>query len=370
MRILQSFFLLLLCVLPVAAQPESRDADAELKRLIALQQELLGRAALAASQEEVETLRPRLQTLIFDFERYLRNYPKKVEGYVAYSMILGNAMIDERERAEALLLKANELDPNLAVVKNQLGKYLAEAGRPLEALNYFLSAVQLEPEEPLYHFQIGQLLGAARADFLQSGEWTVGQIDAAMIHALEEAVRLDPDSLPYAYRLAEAHYDVAEPDWDQAMTSWLALEARSEDPITQQMMRLHQANVSLYQGQLDQAEAVLGGIDQAPLIEQRDALLARLDRLRHPEDHPAEKVATTPAPTPAPAPTTVKPLEVPAFQSGSIEDVGAITSATVVGIAMESPAELPTAPLGETEAEAPEATALEPAPETLAPAKP
>ena len=276
-RFLPSLLLALISVLPLSAQSESRDADAELKRLIALQQELLGRAAMAAYQEEVETLRPRLQTLIFDFERFLREHPDKVEGYVAYSMILGNALIDERERAQALLLKANGLDPNLAVVKNQLGKYLAEAGRPLEALNYFLSAVQLEPEEPLYHFQIGQLLGAARSDFLQSGEWTVSQVDTAMIHALEEGVRLDPASLPYAYRLAEAQYDVAEPDWDSAMASWLALETRADDPVAKQMMRLHQANVSLYQGQFEQAEAVLNGVDEAPLVEQRDASPDELD---------------------------------------------------------------------------------------------
>ena len=367
-RFLPCFLLFLFGAWPLAAQPDSRDAEAELQDLIALQRELLDRAATAAFQEDVETLRPRLQALIFDFERYLRKYPQRAEGYVAYSMILGHPLIDERERAQALLLKANELNPELAVVKNQLGKYLAEAGRPLEALNYFLSAVQLEPDEPLYHFQIGQLLGAARSDFLQSGEWTVSQIDQALIHALAEAVRLDADSLPYAYRLAEAQYDVAQPDCEEAMTSWLALEARVQDPVTKQMMRLHQANVALYQGQFDRAEAVLNGIDEAPLLEQRDALLARLERLRDPEAHPAPAVAATPAlATPQ---ESIKPVDVPSFQAGELNEVGAISSATVVEIALESPAELPTAPLGESDPEAPAATALESTPEPATPSRP
>ena len=68
-------------------------------------------------------------------------------------------------------MRANQLDSDLPLVKNQLGNYLAEEGRPLEAINYYLAATRLEPKEPLYHFQIGTLLSAARDDFLKSGEW-------------------------------------------------------------------------------------------------------------------------------------------------------------------------------------------------------
>jgi len=180
------------------AQPDAAEARAaaELKELVTLQNELLDRAAAAEVQEDVEALRPRLQSLVLDFERYLRTYPKRPDGYIAYSLLLGNPLLDERQRAEALLLKANSLDPNLPIVKNQLGKYLAEAGRPLDALNYFLSAVQLAPDEPLYHLQVGQLLGAPRDECLQSEEWTVAPIDACMDHALADAVRLPPDSQP------------------------------------------------------------------------------------------------------------------------------------------------------------------------------
>ncbi len=342
--------MIVMCLLPLGAmraEGERSAADEELEALLELQHELLGRAAMAAYQEEVEALRPRVQTLVFDYERFLRNNPRHVDGMVAYSMLLGSRVIDERERAEALLLKANALDPNRAVVKNQLGKYIAEDGRPIEALNYFLAAVELEPEQALYHFQVGQLLGAARDDFLRSGEWTPEQIDAALMHALEEAVRLDSDNFAYAYRLAEAHYDVAEPDWEAALAAWQALAMRAEDPLRQGMVRLHEANVLLAMERLEDAAAVLEtGAYEKPLEEQRDALLAKLERLR-------EGPAAAAQAAPKPAPATARPaVNVPEFKTGEVDGLDELNASAVVEIAKQLPAELPTAPLGEAREEA------------------
>lgn len=318
-------------------------ADKELKALLGLQQELLARAAEAKSQEEVETLRPRLQSLVFDYERYLRTYPKKIEGYVSYSMLLGNPLLDERNRAKALLLKANSLDANQPIVKNQLGKYLAEEGHPLEAVNYFLAAIQLAPDEPLYHFQLGQLLGAARDDFLRSGEWTPEQIDAAMLHAFAEVVRLAPDNLLYAYRAAEAYYDLHAPRWDDALAAWRALETRVASPAEKQMMRLHEANVLLYQKQLEAAAALLADAVEPALEGQRTKLTTRLDRLRAAPDaedaDEAAYAAATAKAVAAGAQRLTERLQVPNFQIGALPATGALSSAKMIEAGDATPAE-------------------------------
>lgn len=319
------------------AQPVSTTrADEQLQDLMLIQRELLARAAEAEVQEDVEQLRPRLQNLVFDWEDYLQNYPNKPEGYIAYSMLLGNPLVDERKRAKALLLRANELDADQPIVKNQLGKYLAEEGQPLQALPYFLAALELAPEEPLYHYQVGQLLGGARQDFLISGEWTVEAIDRAMQHAFAEAVRLDPDNLPYAYRHAESYYDLEEPPWPEALAAWRRLEERVESEIEKKMMRLHQANVLLFQGELDAAEAMLEETFTGVLAGQKDRLLARLDRLRNPpppEPEP-EPAAVAAAPTPAEdKPTTIRierPFVVPKFRPVIIEEPMRVDSDEVV----------------------------------------
>ena len=311
----------------LGAQEADARAVAKLQELVDLQQELLARAAKAEVQEEVEALRPRLQELVFDYEQFLREHQKMPEGYISYSMLLGNPLVDERERAKALLLKANAMDPDSPIVKNQLGKYLAEDGKPLDAVNYFLAAIQLAPNEALYHFQLGQLLGAARDDFLKSGEWAVAQVDGAMMEAFAEAVRLEPDSLPYAYRQAEAYYDLQIPPWDEALVTWGALSARVETEVERQMMRLHQVNILLYQGRLDAADALLESEVESPLEGQKQRLIERLARLRKPPMEMAEGRAG--------GADDGAPL-VPEFKPGVLAETGAINSAATVELAIES----------------------------------
>ncbi len=327
-----SFLLLGLFSGALWAQPVSTTRMQErLEDLITLQRELLVRASAAQVQEDVEQLRPRLQNLVFDWEGYLRDYPEEVEGLIGYSMLLGNPLIDERKRAQALLLKANSIDPNLPIVKNQLGKYLAEEGLPLQALPYFIAAADLVPDEPLYHYQIGQLLAGGRDVFLESAEWTAEAIDKAMQDALAEAVKLDSESLPYAYRYAESYYDLETPPWDDALAAWQALEARVESPVEQQMMRLHQANVLLFQDKLDETESMLVGMWDEVLVGQRDHLIERLDRLRNPPPKPE--------PTDAEAQfvknADVEPaatLNVPEFQPMDVPELSPLSAGTMVEI--------------------------------------
>jgi len=292
------------------AQPGSLQAEEELVGMLAIQQEVLERAARAQDQSDIEDLRPRVQALVSDYESFLRRHPNYPEGYISYSMLLGNPLLDERERAMALLLKANDLNPNQAIVKNQLGKYLAEDGRPLDAANYFLAAIELEPNEALYHFQLGQVLGAARTDFVADGSWSPAAIDAALLQAFAEAARLAPDNLAYAYRRAEAFYDVGQPDWPAALAAWRDLEARVTAPRDQQVMQLQQANVLIFMRDFEAAKTLMAGVRDEVLEGQKDRLFERIARLeRDPtaEDPPPVVVAGDPA---GRAPAAGPPLPV------------------------------------------------------------
>ena len=165
-------------------KPSTDEAPAsatnDLKALVERQRGLLAAAGSKASQAELEDLHMQFQELCNDYERFLDKYPNLAAGYVSYALFLNKPVIDERKRAAVLLLKANQLNPDLPVVKNQLGNYLVEQGKPIEALNYYLSAVKLAPKEPLYHYQIGALLTEARDDFLKAGEWTRATLDKTM----------------------------------------------------------------------------------------------------------------------------------------------------------------------------------------------
>jgi tetratricopeptide (TPR) repeat protein len=168
------------------------------------------------------------------------------------------------------------MDPDIALVKNELGNYLAEEGKPMEALNYFLSAVKLEPKEPLYHYQLGTLLYEARDDFLKSGQWSRDSIDHSMQEAFKNAADLAPDRIEFTYRYAESFYDMQDPDWAAALKAWEGMEAHAQSDVEKQTMRLHEANVLISMGKTDHAKAILDGITDPTLAGQKQKLVARL----------------------------------------------------------------------------------------------
>ncbi len=261
--------------LAVAAQAVAQsEMDGQLKRLVERQKALLERADGMGSAEELEDLRAPFQKLVFDYEDFVRKNPDLAAGHVSFAMLLAHPVLDERKRATQLLLRANQIDPDLPLVKNQLGNYLAEEGKPLDALNYYLAAVRLAPDEPLYHFQIGNLLVEGRDAFLESEAWTRATLDGAMMEAFEKAKALAPERFDLAYRHAMAFYDLAEPRWDDALAAWRALDERAETSVEREALRLHVANVLIKQGRADEARALIETVKEPALAKQR----AKLER--------------------------------------------------------------------------------------------
>jgi tetratricopeptide (TPR) repeat protein len=256
-----------------AAESESM-ADRSLRQIVERQKALFADAAKQGDKLDQEAFHSQVQTLAHDYELLLQNNPKFAAGYASYGYLLGK--VEMRKESAAMLLKANQLDPDLPLVKNQLGNYLAEEGKPVEALGYFLAAIKLAPNEPLYHYQLGTLLAEARDDFLKSGEWTRAALDETMQKAFRRATELAPDRFEFAYRYAESFYDLEKPDWDAALKTWSALEEKAPTAIERQTMRLHAANIFLKMGKTDHAKLLLGSIDEPSLQGQKQKLVAQL----------------------------------------------------------------------------------------------
>ncbi len=171
---------------------------------------------------------------------------------------------------------ANQLDPDIPLVKNQLGNILAEDGKPLQAAPYFIAAIKLEPNEPLYHYQLGTLLAEARDEFLKTGEWTRASLDAAMHEAFKRASELAPDRFEFAYRYAESFYDLEQPNWDVALKLWSELEEKAQTAIERQTMRLHAANILIKTGKHGHARMLLQTVNEPKLQGQKERLLPQL----------------------------------------------------------------------------------------------
>ena len=270
--------LTLLCALALAfpswVHADDAAAEAKLKVLVERQKTLFAEAEKAGDNLDQENLRAQLQQVCNDYDILLRNNPRFVPAYVAYALLLGK--VDNRKDSIMLLLRANTLDKNLPIVKNQLGNYLAEEGQPIDAMNYYLSAIQLEPKEPLYHYQLGTLIAEARSDFLRTGQWTRAQLDNTMQDAFHQATLCAPDDWRYAYRYGLSFYEIENAEWEAALQFWKDFEKTLKPGVEQQTCRLHQAKVLVAQHHFDEARACLDTVTESILTKEKEKLAAEL----------------------------------------------------------------------------------------------
>ena len=166
-RVLGALLAVLVAAGTAGAQETVNLAERSLKKIVEQQKAVFAEANRLGDQMDEGSFKQQIQSVVHDYELLLRNNPKFAAGYAAYGYLL--TKLDQRKEATAMLMKANQLDPDIALVKNQLGNILAEEGKPLQAAPYYLAAVKLEPNEPLYHYQLGTLLVEAREDFLKGG---------------------------------------------------------------------------------------------------------------------------------------------------------------------------------------------------------
>ena len=279
MRIFQSTAVRMGCLLGglawlAVSAPAETMAEKSLKEIVARQRDVFSRVEKEGDQLDQAWLRGELQKIINSYDILIQKNPEFAAAYVPYGMLLGK--VGMTKEAVGILLKANKLDPNIPVVKNQLAKHLAEDGKLVEALPWIMSAIDLEPREPLYHYHLGLLLTEGRDEFLRTGQFTRAALDQAMLGAFAHAAEFAPENFGYAYRHAEAYYDLEKPQWDEALKAWSALEERAKPGVEKETIRLHAANVLLKQGQADRAKALLAMVNAPVLLKQKQTLLDQM----------------------------------------------------------------------------------------------
>lgn len=271
-RLLALCALLAVCVVPSFAAETL--AEKSLKEIVERQKQLFERAEKEGDQLDEAWFAGEAKSVASSYDVFIQKSPDFTPGYVAYGLFLGK--IDMTKAAVAMLLKANKLDPNIPLVKNQLAKHLAEDGKPLEALPYLTSAIDLAPNEPLYHFHLGQLLLAARDDFLHEGTWTRASLDKAMLEAFQRAADLAPADLSLAYQHAKAYYEIDPPRWDEALAVWEKLGGRATTESMRQLIKLQRANVLVKLDRRDEARTLLDQVTDLKLTDEKQKLIDAL----------------------------------------------------------------------------------------------
>jgi tetratricopeptide (TPR) repeat protein len=201
----------------------------------------------------------------------LLDQPDDVSAYILYGKLLRR--VQEREQAFIAFLKADELDPKIAVVKQQIGNHLAEEGKGKAALTFYLSAIDLEPETAIYHFALGQLIFDFREEFFSQNIFTQDALEREMLKAFRQAATLAPENFDYQMRLGEAYYDLVSPDWKSALLHWNKLRKQASTSLQIEILNLHRARVLGKLGRNEEAQSLLDQVLNPALQKSKGQVL-------------------------------------------------------------------------------------------------
>lgn len=232
--------LLALPARPAQPAPASPAVE-ELRAAKVLELSVLARGAPAKEQAK-------LRRMYADLER---NYPLDASIENGYAEFLWN--IEDREQAMRRWRAAEQIDPRNGVVLNHLGGAHLAIGEVRQAFNWFTRAVEVEPNNPLYHFNLANVAFVFRHDLEKGDE----NAFALAHHHFAEASRLAPADAEYARAYAEVFYSIPNPDWSAALAAWNRFR---EVTTNKDFALLNLARVHMKLGQKDQARACLAEV--------------------------------------------------------------------------------------------------------------
>jgi len=246
-----------------------------LKSLNEREQDAYAKYERAMAKEDIEAIKADLQSIVDGYDKLIGAAPRYTAAFISYGMML--TRIGEREAAVAMFNRADEIDPNLPVVKNQIGNYLAEEGKYAESLGFFLMAARLDPQEPLYPYQIGNLMVGYKKFFIDDGIYDPASIDIKIQDMFRVAATLAPSEMRYRLRYAQSFFDVTRPDWEAGLEEWQQLVSLTEDEAEQQLIKLYMARARFEMGHHSAARKILKQIDHPDLEKSKFSLIDQLN---------------------------------------------------------------------------------------------
>lgn len=273
------FIFIVLTSRVIATDPAPQTlSEQRLSKIVAQQNALIEELTAYPNKYSENERNRRLEEILELYNTYLLDNPDDVDAYILYGKYL--RLIGQEVHANVMFLQANKRNSNIAVVKQQIGNYLAEQGDYALALPYFLNAIELEPTVMIYHYQLGELLASFKDEYIRDKMLSPGTFDSQMLEAFSQAVVLEPENRDLKIRLAEAYFDLNNPKWEEALAHWELLEKTPPSPLDLEIMRMQAARVLIKMGHFSEARKRLNEIYSPALEKSRRQLLNEIPENR------------------------------------------------------------------------------------------
>lgn len=203
---------------------QSSLADAELKEARGL-----GEEAARAKREQAAG---RFERIRMAYEFVLERYPSQTRAKAFY----GELLYDRFGEHDAAIKQWKEsiiLDPKLSIPYNDLGIHYCHVGEYAMGLQYYDKALQFEPENPDYLFNIVQTYLINYPEVQKIRKWKKAKVYREAMKLSEKAATLAPDDFDLArdYAMnffAAENFDV-KAKWKDAVAAWERARALARD---------------------------------------------------------------------------------------------------------------------------------------------
>lgn len=246
-------------------------ADRKLEKIVYEQNAFLKEIELHPERFTENEENRRFDEIFKEYEAFILENPNNIFAHILYGKLLRYA--GYTEESNRIFMIVNKKDAGIAVVKQQIGNYLAEHGQYAMALPYFLSAIEIDPETAIYHYQLGELLKMFKESFIFSKILTPEQFDKQMLNAFYQAREIEPSSWVYQARYAEAFYDLDAPRWPEALMLWKSLETLAPTVKEKELVFLNVSRILIKLGKYEEARECLAKVYVPEFEKSRRELL-------------------------------------------------------------------------------------------------
>ncbi|HOJ34835.1 MAG TPA: hypothetical protein PKY35_14560 [Candidatus Hydrogenedentes bacterium] len=195
---------------------------------------LLRMGDVQAAQVKAQDAETRTRLLVEAYEIFLAKYPNNPKAINYYGEVLFD-YAGEQEKGVAMWKRAEELDPNLSMPANNLAIYYCHSGEYELGFHYLDKALQLDPENPDYHFNAAQIFLTNRPQAMEHYKWDEKKLyEEAMRHS-RLATELSPEdySLAEDYAvnfLASINLPSVTVNWEEAADAWVRARPLARHP--------------------------------------------------------------------------------------------------------------------------------------------
>jgi tetratricopeptide (TPR) repeat protein len=218
--------------------------------------------------------RARLRRVEADYKLYIATHPGDAQAVADYAGFL----YDQGRHDEAVTFweRALKLDPKFARVYNDLAVHYGHYGRAADALRYHQKAFELDPSDPVFHFNWATTCFLFRKDAKDVYGWSEDEIFRHSLDEFRKARDLATNDYEYATAYAQSFFMWKKADWQEAAEAWQFCVNAAPSEVERQRAYGYVARADIRLGRYDDARAALDKITLPELRSVRDLIARQL----------------------------------------------------------------------------------------------